>query len=178
MLGAAGAVAVGSLAGCLGFGGGGGSGSLPDSGDQELLSSVESFPSEGNDHVQQGSQIDYARMPPTSGPHYSSTVSAGFYSEPQPLGGLVHTLEHGAIVAYYDPQAITDEARKNLKQLANTHTGTWRSFVAVPYPYENPESAYTLTAWRHRLRMDEYSAETVRAFTAEYLGRGPENPVR
>ncbi|GAA0206399.1 DUF3105 domain-containing protein [Halobaculum roseum] len=175
-LGVVGAGAVAALAGCLG--GGGGDTSLPENGDPELLDDVESFPSEGVEHVERGTEVDYDTQPPTSGPHYSGVVEAGFYEEPQTMGDLVHTLEHGAVVAYYVPDALTDEARSSLETWANSHTGTWQSFVAVPNPYDDPQAPYTLTAWRHLLRMDEYDEDVVRAFAAEYIGRGPENPVR
>ncbi|MFB6303629.1 MAG: DUF3105 domain-containing protein [Haloferacaceae archaeon] len=178
VLAAAGAVALG---GCLGGGSGGGgieSKPLPDRGDESLLSDVESFPSEGTEHVERGTTVEYDTYPPTSGPHYSGTVEAGFYEETPPMGDIVHTLEHGAVVIYYDPEALTDDARESLRAWANEHTGTWKSVVVVPHAREDPEAPYVLTAWRHRLRMDEYDPEVVRAFLAEYLGRGPENPVR
>ena len=177
-LGAVGVGAVAAVAGCLGGGGGIESESLPENGDPSLLSDVERFPSEGTDHVQRGTEVEYETRPPTSGPHYGGVVEAGFYEEPQPAGDLVHTLEHGAVIAYYDPGALTDEAEESLTAWANNNTGTWRSFVAVPYRYDDPETPYALTAWRHLLRLDEYDAEVVRAFCAEFLGRGPENPVR
>jgi hypothetical protein len=151
---------------------------LPDRGDDALLSEVQSFPSEGTEHVAQGSEIQYETSPPTSGPHYTSTVSAGFYEESRAAGALVHTLEHGAVIVYYDPAALDQESRADLEALAGEYTGTWQSVVVVPNPAENPESPYVLTAWRHMLRMDGYDADVVRAFMAEYLGRGPENPVR
>ncbi|MFB6156526.1 MAG: DUF3105 domain-containing protein [Haloferacaceae archaeon] len=176
---AAGAVA---LAGCLGGGGGGGGGiesePLPERGTGSLLADVRSFPSEGTRHVERGTDVDYGTYPPTSGPHYSGTVEAGFYEETPAMGDLVHTLEHGAVVIYYDPAALTDAARGSLRAWANAHTGTWKSVVVVPHAREDPEAPYVLTAWRHLLRMDEYDPEVVRAFLAEYLGRGPENPVR
>ena len=151
---------------------------LPERGDEQWISQVDSFPSEGSNHVDQGTQIDYKRIPPLSGPHYGSTVSAGFYEETQPFGSLVHTLEHGAVIIYYDPAALTPEAEASLRAWARNNQGTWRSVVVVPNPKKNPEHPYVLTAWRHRLTLDSYSAEAVQAFAAEYLGRGPENPVR
>jgi hypothetical protein len=174
-LGVVGAGAVAALAGCLG---GGGDTSLPENGDPELLADVQSFPNQGVEHVERGTEVDYDTRPPTSGPHYSGVVEAGFYEGPQPLGDVVHTLEHGAVVVYYAPDALTEEARSSLQSWTNNHTGTWQSFLAMPYPYEQPETPFVLTAWRHMLRMDEYDADTVRAFAAEFLGRGPENPVR
>jgi hypothetical protein len=175
---AGGAAAV-SLAGCLGGGGsGGGLASLPNSGDGTYVGRVETFESAGAEHVSSGTEIDYERIPPLSGPHYGSTVEAGFYDERQPLGALVHTLEHGAVVIYYDPGALTDEARSDLEDRAATYTDPWASVVVVPSPTDDPAAAYTLTAWRRRLRLDEYDPDAVTAFLAEYLGRGPENPVR
>lgn len=171
----------------MGDGGGGGvdadptgleSKQLPGQGASRWISQVESFPSNGNDHVDTGSQIEYERIPPLSGTHYGNTVGAGFYDETPALGSLVHTLEHGAVVVYYDPDALTPEAEASLRAWAKNHRGTWSSIVVAPHPKEDPEHPYVLTAWRHELTLDEYDAEAVQAFAAEYLGRGPENPVR
>lgn len=167
-------------------GGGGGSANasgieaepLPPQGDDALLQDVEQFPSQGRNHVERGTDVNYSTMPPTSGPHYAGTVGAGFYEQTPQLGNLVHTLEHGAVVIYYDPAALTPEAEQSLKEWASVHTGTWQSVVVVPHPQENPDAPYVLTAWRHMLEMDQYDPEVVQAFLAEYLGRGPENPVR
>lgn len=151
---------------------------LPDSGDQSLLEGVERFPSEGRTHVDPGTQVDYSTSPPTSGPHYGDWTDAGYYEETPPAGNLVHSLEHGAVVIYYDPDALTPEAEESLQAFAQAHQDQWASVIVVPNPNEEPESPYVLTAWRTMLRMDEYDPQVVRAFLAEYLGRGPENPVR
>jgi len=153
---------------------------LPEQGSQSLLDGVERFESEGRDHVEPGTDIDYERVPPTSGPHYPSNELAapGFYETTPALGGLVHNLEHGHVVIYYDPSAITPEAEQSLTEFAGAHTADWASVVVVPNPREDPRGPYVLTAWRTRLVMDGYDNETVRAFLAEYLGRGPENAVR
>lgn len=163
--------------------GGGGSApleaeALPDSGDDALLQGVQQFPSEGATHVATGSQVDYSTSPPTSGPHYARPAEPGFHDEAPPAGNLVHSLEHGAVVVYYDPAAITPEAEESLRAFARSHDDTWAAVIVVPNPDDEPESAYVLTAWRTMLRTDEYDPEVVRAFLAEYLGRGPENPVR
>ena len=152
---------------------------LPDQGDDEWISQVESFESEGRQHVQQGSEIDYAQSPPLSGDHWGRAYEAGFYEETPDIPRLVHTIEHGAVVVYYNESALSPEAEASLKAFANAQDGPWTSILAVPNPNANPQGDYVLTTWTHRLVLqDDYDAEAVRAFAAEYLGRGPENPVR
>jgi len=151
---------------------------LPDRGDDALLQAVQQFPSEGRDHVPAGTQVDYATSPPTSGLHYGNPAGPGFYTETLPAGNLVHSLEHGAVVIYYDPSAITPEAEESLRAYARNNEDPFAAVIVVPNPNADPESAYVLTAWRTMLRTDDYDAEQVRAFLAEYVGRGPEHPVR
>jgi len=172
------AVAVVYFVFFAGSGGTSAAAALPERGDDALLEGVQQFPSEGTQHVQPGTDLQYDTSPPTSGPHYSATVSAGYYTDQQSPGALVHTLEHGAVIVYYDPGAVDEQTRAELREYANEYTGTWQSVVVVPNPSEDPESAYVLTAWRHMLRLESYDSATLRAFLAEFLGRGPENPVR
>lgn len=149
---------------------------LPERGDEQYIQDVEQFGSQGTEHVR--GEVDYERIPPLSGPHHGGVVNAGYYEQRQSTEKLVHSLEHGAVVIYYDPDVITEEARSDLQQRASTHTGTWTSVIVVPSIQEEPDAPYTLTAWQHRLRLDEYDSDAVTAFLAEYLGRGPENSVR
>jgi len=151
---------------------------LPDSGDEGWISQVETFESEGRQHADSGSDFRYARRPPLSGTHGGRPVQAGFYAETPELPRLVHTLEHGAVVIYYDQATLTPEAEASLRAWASNHDSPRASIVVVPNPNANPTGDYVLTAWTHRLVIDEYDAEAVKAFAAEYLGRGPENPVR
>jgi len=158
---------------------------LPDRGREDVIGVVAEESSRGRDHVSP-SQLDYdPSNPPTSGPHDGGGVQeAGFYtaedlpSSPQVLfGDVVHSLEHGAVVVYYDPEAVTPEARESLQAFADRHTDPFASVVVLPHPGE-PTAAYELTAWKHRLYLEGYDARVVRAFVAEYLGRGPERPQR
>lgn len=151
---------------------------LPERGDQSVIASVQTHPSHGNAHVEPGTEIEYESIPPTSGTHYPTTVDAGFYEETPPLGALVHSLEHGAVVIYYDPNEIDAATKESLRAFASTHTDQWASVIVVPHPQEGSSAPIVLTAWRHSLRLEEYDPETVRAFLGEYLGRGPEHAVR
>ncbi len=57
---------------------------------------------DGRDHLAEGSKVNYKFNPPTSGNHYASWISKGFYDTPRSDGNLVHSLEHGYIVIWYD----------------------------------------------------------------------------
>ncbi len=60
---------------------------------------------DGREHKPEGSKLDYKFNPPTSGDHYPSWISKGFYEEPRPDGNLVHSLEHGYIIIWYNCEA-------------------------------------------------------------------------
>ena len=150
---------------------------LDEQGDQQWISQVESFESNGAEH-RPGEEIDYERVPPLSGPHWNGATAAGFYTETPQMEELVHTLEHGAVVIYYDPANVTDEEEASLRAWAANYQGTWQSVVVAPNPNDDPRGGYVLTAWTHRLVLEDYDADAVHAFASEYLGRGPENPVR
>lgn len=149
---------------------------LPNRGDDQWISQVATFESQGREH--RSGDIDYDRVPPLSGPHWSDWESAGFYTETPRLEGLVHSLEHGAVVIYYDEANLSNESEASLRAWGANKDGRWQSIIVAPNPNEDPRGDYVLTAWTHRLVLEDYDAEAVQAFAAEYLGRGPENPVR
>lgn len=149
---------------------------LPSSGSAELLQDIQSYESQGRRHVATGSSVNYAETPPTSGTHYGRSIPAGFYTSEQPYGGLVHSLEHGAVVIYYAP-GVSQSTRSSLEQLATGYQNPWGGVLAVPQP-EPFGAPLVLTAWQARLDLQSYREDAVRAFLAEYLGRGPENPIR
>jgi hypothetical protein len=137
---------------------------------------VEQLPDEGRDHVPDGTPVQYAADPPASGPHFARWAETGFHTEPIPYELLVHNLEHGQIVIYYDPARVSNETAEALGELTSRHTGTWDGVLAVPRPDDQYE--LILTAWTFRMHLEEYDAELVDAFVDAYRGRGPENPVR
>ena len=141
---------------------------------KEELERVEKFPSEGRTHLPAGSQISYGTHPPTSGPHYLQWVNPGFYETLKGWSNLVHSLEHGMIVIYYDQPAV--DALETLKSWTSLFTGPWSGIVMVRKAGLGEK--LILTAWRRILRLDRFEIEAAAAFIDAYRGRGPENPVR
>lgn len=134
---------------------------------------IETFPSEGNTHVDVGTVIQYHTDPPTSGNHFPTPQPGGFFTTGIPSGFLVHSLEHGAIVIYYDASRLSPDQLAHLKDLAATHPGNSAQIVVVPR--NDPAFPIILTAWTHRLRLDAYDRARIDSFIALFLGHGPEN---
>jgi hypothetical protein len=135
----------------------------------KALASVETFPDQGQAHLAATDPVpDYNSDPPTSGPHAPSPAACGIYREAVPDINLVHDLEHGVIVIYYNPATAVD-ARDDLEKFARDAP----SHVIV-VPREGMENQVTLTAWTHLLRLDSYDRSAIDVFYGEYAQRGPE----
>lgn len=141
-----------------------------------LAKVVERYPSEGTNHVPTGQRVTYRTDPPHSGPHYAQWAPPGFYDRPLPDELLVHNLEHGHVIIHYRPDALTPEIEEHILALTRSWTDQWAAVIAVPRPMM--ENAFTLAAWQHLMRLDEYDEELVDLFIDAFIGRGPENPVR
>ncbi len=125
-------------------------------------------------HLPLGREIRYASLPPTSGPHSPLDVGPGFYRERPSFTQLVHSLEHGEVVVYYDrpgPRAIA-----TLKRWARLFEVPFQGVVAVPLA--GLGSKVVLTAWGQRLDLAPFDAELAAAFIDRFRGRGPERKVR
>ena len=122
---------------------------------------VQELPDNGRDHVICAS---YERTPPASGAHFPAWQNCGVYARPIQNQTAVHSLEHGAVWAAYQPgldasvlQAMTDQLKSE------------RFALAAPYPgLQNP---IVLTAWTRQLAVDEWSDPAVGDFLDTYLGR-------
>ena len=137
-----------------------------------LQSRVTTEPSAGRAHVSGSPR--YGDRFPTSGAHSPTWVEPGVYGEAQRRAELVHALEHGNIVIYYDQPAAG--VMERLRAWASLYDGQWSGIVVVPAA--DLGEAIVLTAWTKRLRLDPFEPAVAAAFIDAYRGRGPENPVR
>ena len=130
------------------------------------LREVKISPSEGAGHLSLGERVRYQSDPPTSGRHEAAPVAPGFYDKPQPPAMLVHSLEHGNIVIYYDRPGF--EVDRSLRAWAVLHSGTWSGLIVTPEP--GLGKAVILTAWKRLLHLDSFSANAAAAFIDAYRG--------
>lgn len=138
------------------------------------LSEVELEPSLGRRHLGNSEPFTYPGDFPLSGPHDLVWTRPGVYDEPQRARNLVHALEHGNIVIYYDdPGAAVME---QLEAWAALYTGQWDGLVLTPRL--GLGEGLVLTAWTRRLDLANFDSAAAAAFIDEYRGRGPEHRVR
>jgi hypothetical protein len=99
------------------------------------------------DHVEPGTPLDYPEAPPAFGRHYNiwadfETKFSTVGDRPE-LGELVHNLEHGYTILWYDETAADDaEQMDQIRAIADKFTGSSNlrtKFKAVPWTSEDGE---------------------------------------
>jgi hypothetical protein len=149
------------------------SGAAPDPNPTFTDPGIETFPMEGRTHVPVGTIVVYMTDPPTSGNHYPTPQQGGYFETPIAAGFLVHSMEHGGIIIYYNPATVTDAQKNSLKALAQAHPGAFSQVICVPR--NDPAYPIILTAWTHRLRLTTYDQRRIDGFVTLFLDQGPEH---
>ena len=125
----------------------------------------------------------YPSQPPASGPHFPTPLAAGVYSSPPPLGGAIHSLEHGAAEVWLAPSASGPDVSRIKSVLGHED-----HVIVAPYDYPGPGGQIpggrqmVLVAWHRIQSCTQVSARVAAAFVAgydastsqNYLGDAPE----
>ena len=141
---------------------------------QGALERVRSPSLQGNEHLAVGETKVYVEIFPTSGDHSATPLKAGFYQKAMPKINLVHSLEHGAIVIYFDEPG--EDAIQLFKDWTSLYTGSLDAVIATKST--GLGAAVVMTAWTKSLRLETFDAAGAAAFLDAYRGRGPERAVR
>lgn len=125
-------------------------------------------------------RVSYPTNPPTSGRHFDAPAPDGPYLEAPPDEQLVHSLEHGRVVLWFDP-SLPPDARAGLRALFEED-----SLQLLLVPRKRMPYAVAASAWNGepapngtgRLLLCEQFGErtydALRTFGDEHRGRGPE----
>jgi len=143
----------------------------------KLPEGVIFFDDEGQKHLESGDHVTYKTDPPTSGSHYQKWAAPGVYE----AGGvqpelLVHNLEHGNIVIYFDRSVLSKAELDELIALPKKYADQWDGVLLVGL--KNKEKPIILTAWRTMLSLKKYDKDKILNFLEIFRGRGPEKAVR
>lgn len=133
----------------------------------------QSVPWQNQTHIQEGDPHEpYNSDPPTSGPH-AAPASAGFYNEPLPDENLVHNLEHGYVIIWYNCHELDESACDTLKgQIRNIIDTSGKKLIAVPR--DTLDTQIALTSWGRLYKLDAFDADKITTFVKEFRGKAPE----
>jgi hypothetical protein len=120
-----------------------------------------------------GQRIKYSTSPPAGGPHYSAPLNAGFYatglstqpstvSTDENIYRAVHSLEHGAVIVWYDGLSKSD-----VQKLKDKYEGEDKVLV-VQYTDLKSNGHIALTAWGRLDYCTKVSTKAIDAFIEEY----------
>jgi len=143
----------------------------------------QTYPMQGNIHIAHSatSPVAYNSIPPTSGPHYSDIVAWQVYEEPFRYEQLVHNLEDGGVMLYYQCEAACPERIEQLRTIAQPYIDAGRHVAVVPNeptwiladestPHQDMSTPIAVVAWRKLLKLDEFDTEKIRQFIEAYEG--------
>jgi hypothetical protein len=138
-------------------------------------------PANANVQSECGGADPYSSLPATSGPHWPPNAIAnwGVYSTPQPETQVIHNLEHGGIVIWYDPEQLDASGIDTLTQYVNSQVSSGISghfkFILSPWGGQDPLPApIVVTAWRYLLEIDAADTSAIDEFARAHYGRSPE----
>jgi hypothetical protein len=133
----------------------------------------ETFPSQGNSHINLGDPFpSYNSDPPTSGWHVAELTAWGSYDEVVLDQQLVHNLEDGGVILWYEYGTPANNA--NNIQFLETIASTYDKVTIAPR--EVMPTPYALTAWTRLQRFDRVNHEGMTAFLEAYYGRDHHPP--
>lgn len=133
-------------------------------------------------HVEEGQDPGpYNTDPPTSGRHYANELDAGFYEEADrdsisgfPEGYLVHNLEHGYIIFWYNCDLVTEGECTDLKSQIRSVLDRENNFKVIAFPWESLEVPVVLTSWGQMQEFETFDPELAQSFVKQNRNQAPE----
>lgn len=142
----------------------------------------QGVPQQARTHIQVGDAHEpYNTDPPTSGPH-AGIVRADFYETAPPDENLVHNLEHGYVVIWYNCTGLEDAGCQSLKtQIQGVMNrakpvvvaSDIRKLIAAPRP--GMDALVALTSWGRVHKLMAFDEGQVTQFINGFRNRAPES---
>jgi Protein of unknown function (DUF3105) len=145
------------------------------------MNQVVQIPIASRNHIPIGTPPPiYNSDPPAGGDHYPETMPTKFYKEsdlaslPQyPLGYLVHNLEHGYVIFWYNCQVYQgtcDDLMQKIQQVMSQFGGV----KVVAFPWHTISVPLVLTSWGRLLRLSTPDQTLMTQFVQTYRFQAPE----
>ena len=144
----------------------------------------ESVPIMANagDHVPPDSDPgQFNSDPPTSGPHYAQQFDAGFYDEsdpeaqvPYPEGYLIHNLEHGYVIFWYNCDLLDEAGCTELKSQIQGVMDEFNNFKVIGFPRSSIDVPLAMTSWGQLQTFETFDENAASNFVSSNQNRAPE----
>jgi len=133
----------------------------------------------GGVHIPEGTQgTGYTSVPATSGQHWSSADSPGpwgVYTVAQPQERLLHNMEHGGVVIWYQPALLSADDLATLTQFVKQQVTTDRfKVILTPWSGANFAHPVAVTSWDWLMYLDSADLDQIRAFIDAHILHAPE----
>lgn len=121
----------------------------------------------------------YNSDPPTSGKHYEATLNAGFYNDGDvsadyPEGHLVHNLEHGYVIFWYNCSLLDETGCTELKGQIQEVMADENNFKVIAFPWPSIDVPVVMTSWGRILRMESFDPQVAQNFVQNRRNKAPE----
>lgn len=123
---------------------------------------------EGRGHLAPGETPPaYKSNPPTSGTHNPEWYPAGIYDKNADLTRLIHSLEHGYVILFYN--GISQEEVQQLIRIQQSD-----SYKTIVAEYPNMPQKVAIAAWGNLQNCSGVNEQVIRSFIAQFRDHGPE----
>jgi hypothetical protein len=151
-------------------------------GARQAIGEVVSIPADYGTHVDVGTPLTFPSDPPAGGRHYAQTFDAGFYDENNlpnlpgdPAGYMVHNLEHGYVIFWYNCENLEEntcaELKTNIKEMMDARN----NLKLIAFPWTSVDAPLVMTSWGRLQRFEQFDARLAKAFIDGNLNRAPES---
>jgi hypothetical protein len=126
---------------------------------------------EGGGHIQDGTiGGPYGSVPATSGQHWGTPANWGVYTTSNPAieSQVVHNLEHGGIVIWYQPTASQEDIDALTQFTQQQLNSSDYKVILSPWSGQDFGHPIAVTAWNWLLYLDSADIDQLRAFQEDH----------
>lgn len=115
--------------------------------------------------------------PPSSGTHYEEHFTSEFFNEntyDYPEGYLIHNLEHGYAIFWYNCDLLSPEDCSQLKSEIRGVMEKAKMYKVIAYPWPKINVPVVITSWGRMLSMEKFDPELALTYVRQYREKSPE----
>lgn len=133
-------------------------------------------------HIPEGEDPGpFSSNPPTSGRHYGIPLAAGFYEEgdsitqvPYPEGYLLHNLEHGYIIFWYNCEIVDKSDCTELKSRIRTTIDDFQEYKLIGFPWPDMDFPLAMASWGQMQIFSGFDESAAKEFIQTNRNQAPE----